>query len=152
MSYKAVLSRAKLVSHSYYVPISTSKHTIPSFCHSRQVQQVKLVMSAKQINCRANVYAYVSLCMLLSACEWIASRSASHLVTYGAEQDVHICMKLKGRGQHQWETWFFTGLLLLEPACKMQIWQKTYYPLRHGICIRMHFVFFLKMFMWWIYF
>lgn len=81
MSYKAVLSWAKLASHSYYVWISASKHTIPSFCHSRQLaSKTGHVCKAKLTaitSSHVNVHAYVSLCMLLSACECIVCGFAS---------------------------------------------------------------------------
>lgn len=151
MSYKAVLSWAKLVSHSYYHVVNTLflYVVIPdSFRQAGANDENNCRKIKSRARARICILAYAFVCLWVY-CTWICITWELHprLVTCWAEQDVHIRMKLKGREQRQWETWFFTGSLLLEPACKMQIWQrkkKSYFPLRHEIHISMHFVFFYE--------
>lgn len=76
---------------------------------------------------------------LNASCTWLLH---PHLATYCVEQDVHICMKLKGRERPQCQTGYFTSLLLLEQTCKMQIERQRKPPrrdpARRGISLSMY--------------
>lgn len=85
---------------------------------------------------------------LNASCTWLLH---PHLATYCVEQDVHICMKLKGRERPQCQTGCFTSLLLLEQTCKMQI-ERQRKPPRRGVESALACILLIKTYTRWIRF